>query len=132
MVPVWELYEGGHVPALRHRLGAYPAHRTRIRVLTLTHGLLRADEPALTNPQPVLTPRRLGDLRRLVSVQLAVAVLGSGGGLPGEVLLIGDAARFRLIGDLFRVPGYRPGLHWVGNQRPWSQVARVLDRWGWP
>jgi hypothetical protein len=127
-VPAFELYEGGCVPALRRRLGASPAHRARVRILSAEHGVLTPDQPVAPYDRR-LTPDRVEELSPRVRAQvLAEAAVG----VPRELLVVAEPLYLHLLADLFRLPGRLPRLTWISANAGWPDAAAVLDAWGWP
>src|SRR4051794_2106397 len=68
LTAAFELYQGGCLPQLRARLGDWPQHRSRVRVLSAGHGVLHADAQLV--PDLPMTEQRSKQLRPLVRDKL--------------------------------------------------------------
>lgn len=121
-------YLGGAVPQVRARLGAVPAFRDRVRILSAEHGLLHADTP-IGGYDRALDPDRAAQLRPAVTGRLVAEFRRSG--VPEDVLVVAEPLYLVLLADLLALPA-RPRVHWVPDPASgWPRASAVLDAWGW-
>lgn len=127
-IPALELYEGGCVPHLRHRVQAHPALGVRTRILSAEYGLITADRLVMPYDR-VLTERRAAELRPQVAESLLHDVETSG--LPEAVLVAAEPVYQSLVIGALTAQKIRPCLHLVDDARDWTTFSAVLDTWGW-
>lgn len=127
-VPALELYEGGCVPQLRHRVQAHPALGARTRILSAEYGLIVADRLVMPYDR-VLTERRTAELRPQVAEALRLDIETSGP--PEAVLVAAEPAYQSLVLPTLTEQNIRPRLHLVDDARDWASFSAVLDTWGW-
>lgn len=130
-VPAMTLYQGACIPQIRQHFAADPERRSRVRILSAAHGLLRPEYPVATYDEVLTTTEQATDLHhRTVSRQLELEFRET----PALRHLI-IAVEPRYLVALLGLYSYLDRLRHVSitpNPRAWQDGLRPeLRRWGW-
>jgi hypothetical protein len=124
-----DLYQGGVVPCLRARVAGRPALRSRIRIISAEHGLVRADTRLLPYDRRI-DRARARELRPVVNAAVRQdAVIGR---IPTHVLVVAEPPYLHTLLDLPRI--LTPAqVEWIDDPaNGWSAADAILTDWSWP
>lgn len=127
-VPALELYQGACIPQLRTQFTAASAYRSRIRILSAQHGLLRPDDRITTYERRLASCADALRLQERVSAQLEADLATTP--CPTRVLVIAEPQYLLALRHLFNILD-RLRLAYLPDPRAWDEVLAVLRRWGW-
>ncbi len=124
-----DLYQGGCVPQLRHRVHAHPSLRDRLFILSAHYGLIGANDRIASYDQQ-MTLARARELNSSVGRALTGRVLAPPH--PRELVVLMEPIYFVALGELLRAE-VRPRVHWFPDPGgDWPAACAVIDSWGWP
>jgi hypothetical protein len=129
-VPALELYQGGCVPQVREHFAGDAARRSRIRILSAAHGLLRPGDPVSTYDRRLRSNAEAIQLhQRTVGHQIDAEFAVS----PGvrHLLVIVEPLYLLALRRVFDHLDRLAAVSLLPDARAWSEGLVVLRQWGW-
>jgi hypothetical protein len=130
-VEALELYQGSCIPHLRGFVAGDPARRSRIRILSALHGLLRAEDRIVSYDRRLNNDADARCLETRVRGQLD-AELASSPALAHVLILVEDPLYLIPLERLFdHLNRLKLILICTPKAKNWQSAFLVLQWWGW-